>query len=295
MYIDLHLHSYYSDGIYSPEELIKRAKKEGFFIISLTDHFTLDGINEAIKIGKKYKIKVIPGVEINDVIYKNYRLHLIGYGIDFKNKELNQVLKKMQKEREESVKKCILELQKEGFNLDEKKIFKTVSKSIGIGWLINFMQKGGNFKKIKKDFKLKKRQILSLNDFFKKYFVKEGKQILPSPEISLDKALSIIKKAKGIAVLAHPAQQLSWRDDWLISLLKKKGIKGIEAISSHHNWANIEHYQKIAKELKLLTTIGSDYHGDLPEKWSFLLKSIWQYFKVKINKDIQKIINELKV
>jgi len=291
-YIDLHLHSYYSDGIYSPEELVKKAKKFGFSIISITDHQVVDGIKEAIKFGKKYKIKVISGIEINTK-FKNYSLHLLGYCLDWQNKELNLVLEKMQAERKGNVEKCILELQKQGFKLDRDKVFNTPSKDIGFSWLVNFLKKGKNWQKIKKDFRLKKNQILTLPEIFKKYFFKNGKSILPSSEISFEKAVKLIKKTGGIVVLAHPSQQLSWRDDWLFPILKKKGLQGIEAISAHHNWQNIEHYQKIARELKFLTTIGSDYHGDLPEEWRFPVRGLWQYFKVGIDRKVLKRIKNV--
>ncbi len=288
-YIDLHLHSYYSDGIYSPKDLVKKAKKEGFSIISLTDHQVIDGIKEAIKEGKKYRIKIIPGVEIN-TRFKNYSFHLLGYGIDLKNKELNLVLEKMQNERKKNVEKCIFQLKNQGFEIEENKVFKTPSKDIGLGWITSFLYQGKNWKKIKNDFKLKRGQIITLPEIYKKYFLINGKEILSPSQIPFERAVSLIKKANGLVVLAHPSQQLSWSDDWLFPILKKKGLDGIEAISSHHNWSNIEHYQKIAKELKLLITIGSDYHGDLPLKWGFPIKSLWQYFKIEINKEIKKLI-----
>lgn len=292
-YLDLHLHSYYSDGIYSPTELVKKVKKERFSLISITDHHTIDGIEEAIKAGKKYKVRVISGIEINTK-FKNYSLHLLGYGIDWRNKELNLVLKKIQKEKKKNVEKCLFELQKQGFKLNKEEIFQTPSKDIGVGWITNFLKKGENLKKLKEDFKLKRNQILTLPEIFKKYFLKEEREILPSFKISFEKAVYLIKKSGGITVLAHPLKQLSWQDDWLFPILKKKGLQGIEAISSHHRWEDIEHYQKIAKELNLLITIGSDFHGDLPKKWKFPLESIWQYFKVEINKEIEKIIKKLK-
>ncbi|MCX7779229.1 MAG: PHP domain-containing protein [Patescibacteria group bacterium] len=281
-YIDLHLHSYYSDGLDSPKDLVKKAKKEKFSIISLTDHNCLDGVEEAIKAGRKYKIKIIPGVEI-ETKFRNYSFHLLGYRIDWRNQELRNVLKKMQDQRKERIEECLLTLTEQGFAISKERIYQGPSKYIGLNWIIDFLKRGKNWQKVKRDFRWKKNQILTLPEIIQKYFVHDKKQILPAVEISFEKAISLIKKAGGIPVLAHPAEQLSWRDDWLFSTLKKKGLEGVEAISAHHNWANIEHYQKIAKELDLLITIGSDYHGDLPTEWQFPIKSLWQYFKVKID------------
>ncbi len=292
-YIDLHLHSYYSDGFYSPKDLIKKVKKESFSIISLTDHQVIDGIDEAKKEAKKYKIKVINGVEINTK-FKDKSLHLLGYNFDIKNKELNLTLRKMQEKRKKNVEEALKLLENQGFKIKKEKIFQTQSKDIGVGLIIDYLKRGWNLKKIKNDFKLKNGQILTLPEIYLKYFLKDKKTILPAVEITFEKAVSLIKKAGGIVILAHPSQQLSWRDDFLFPILKKKGLDGIEAISSHHNWSNIEHYQKIAKELNLLITIGSDYHGDLPEKWKFPIKSLWQYFKVKLNKEIKQLLDRIK-
>jgi len=287
-YIDLHLHSYYSDGILSPKEIIKKAKEEKISILSLVDHHNINGISEAIKEGKKQKIKVIPGVELNTKFGKYY-LHLLGYRIDLKNKELNLFLEKIQKKIRENAKKCIFELKKQGFKLNEKEILTYPSeRNLGLSQIVDFLKKDENWEKIKRDFQLKNNQILTFPEIYKKYFLKEGQEIFPPIEISFFKAISLIKKANGIPVLAHPAQQLFWKDDFLFPILKKKGLEGIEAISSHHNWANIEHYQKIAKELNLLITVGSDYHGELPKEWGFPVKSLWQYFKIELTKEIKK-------
>ena len=291
-YIDLHLHSYYSDGIYSPKELVKRAKKEGFSIISLTDHHSINGIEEAKEEGRKRGIKVISGIEFNTK-FKDYYLHLLGYGVDLKNKKLNLVIEKIQRKYRENAKRCISELKKQGFEIDEETFFSSSFKNINIARLTDFLKMGKNWQKIKKDFNLKNNQIITFPEIYKKYFIKDGKEIFPSVQISFEEAISLIKKANGIPVLAHPAQQLSWKDDFLFPILKKKGLKGIEAISSHHNWANIEHYQKIAKELNLLITVGSDYHGDLPNEWGVPVKSLWQYFKVKLTKEIKINLNKI--
>ncbi|MFN3301445.1 MAG: PHP domain-containing protein [Patescibacteria group bacterium] len=290
-YIDLHLHSFYSDGIYSPQELIKKAKKNGFSVISLTDHHCLDGIKEAIDFGKKFGIKVIPGVEIY-TFFRNYHLHILGYNFDPKDKKINLFFKENQIKHAQRVAQYLKEIEKDGWIIEKRKD-KFLPSYLGISWIVELIKDNPiNFKKIRKDFKNK--EIITSGEILKRYFLESAQKIWQKSEIFLPTAIDLIKKAGGLVVLAHPVQQLSWRDDWLFPILKKKGLDGIEAISSHHNWANIEHYQKIAKELGFLVSIGSDFHGDLPEEWGFPIRSLWQYFKIGIDKEIKKLLSKIK-
>lgn len=288
-FIDLHLHSYYSDGINSPKDLIQKAKKENLTVISLTDHNSVDGLKEAFFWAKKFKIKIISGVEI-DVQYQNYSLHLLGYNFNWQNKELNLVLKKMQLERKAKVKNGIQKLEKLGFKIDLKKVFQPPTSYLGLGKIIDILKQKKNWQRVKRDLKIKRKQIITLPEILNRYFFQNRQHLIPSPKISFIQAVKLIKKAGGFVVLAHPAQQLSWQDDWLLNDLKRKGLDGLEAISAHHNWANLEHYQKLARELKLIVTVGSDYHGELPEDWQFPIRNIWQYFKISLDefKKIEK-------
>lgn len=89
--IDLHVHSTYSDGTFSPAELVKEAVKNGISAFALTDHDTTDGIDEAIDAGGKAGIEVIPGIEIS-TSYKDKEIHIVGLFIDYKNKEFHDAI-----------------------------------------------------------------------------------------------------------------------------------------------------------------------------------------------------------
>ena len=90
----------------------------------------------------------------------------------------------------------------------------------------------------------------------------------------------MIHKAEGKVVLAHPGQQLSWQDVEIIRELKRQGLDGLEAISAHHGWEEIEYWQIVARRLGLFVTIGSDFHGFVPERWGFTIQGPWDYFKI---------------
>ena len=89
--IDLHVHSTYSDGTFSPAELVKEAVKNDISAFALTDHDTTDGIDEAIDAGGKAGIEVIPGIEIS-TSYKDKEIHIVGLFIDYKNKEFHDAI-----------------------------------------------------------------------------------------------------------------------------------------------------------------------------------------------------------
>jgi len=293
--IDLHLHSYYSDGVYSPSELAKKMKLAGFSVVSLTDHNGLDGVKEFLKQGGKIGLKVIPGVEIY-TRFRDKHLHLLGYGFDLEDKKLNSVLKGLQKQRIPRIKKAIEILQNEGWEMREKEIFETNASYLGLVHLANFLKKSPrNWARIKKDFDWFPGKIIPITEIIAKYFIKNshsiygGHSICPETTIPVDQAIALLKQAGGKTILAHPGVSLSWKDNALIVDLKNMGLDGIEAISSHHSWQQIEHWQIIAKESGLIITAGSDFHGILPQEWGLSINSQWDYFKVLKNTEIEPL------
>ncbi|MCF6237989.1 MAG: PHP domain-containing protein, partial [Candidatus Marinimicrobia bacterium] len=116
MCVDLHLHSIYSDGTSSPQELVLLARNHGLSAISLTDHDTVDGTEEIIVHARQQDIIVIPGLEISTV-HREYTLHILGYGIDHRNRELHQWLTHLQKGRTERNNKILCRLQQLGLDI----------------------------------------------------------------------------------------------------------------------------------------------------------------------------------
>ena len=113
-YIDLHVHSNASDGTLTPTEVVKLAKESGLSVIALTDHDTVDGIEEAIEAGKKYGVQVIPGIELS-AEYKNGDLHILGLNIDYTNEEFKNKVAVYQDSRDNRNKKMIKKLNEQGF------------------------------------------------------------------------------------------------------------------------------------------------------------------------------------
>lgn len=289
--IDLQLHSIYSEGDLSPRQLVARAKKENLAIISLTDHNVIDGVAETMKIGRQKKVIVLPGVEIYTE-FQNKKLHLLGYNFDLKNKDLNDLLLKSQVHHLEWAKKSLQKMADLGFKIDfadlEKpapgKVEGLKSKYLGFRHLKTIVEKYDvNKKRMAEEVKPQFGEP-TLFEFINFYFAEGRLAHVPGINMKINTTLAIatILRAGGFPVLAHPGQQLSWQDDHLIAELKNAGLRGLEVLSPYHNWHQTEHYQKLADDLELSITGGSDFHGDLvdPALKNQFVKSAWDYFKV---------------
>jgi len=276
-YIDLQIHSNYSDGLLSPKKIVEKAKKANLTVISLTDHDVIDGVSEAMTCGKKLGLKIIPGIEFYTSL-KNKNVHILGYGIELKNKILNNALRKIQARHLQKVAESIEKLNKFGFVIDFDKVRKTKSKYIGISHIVSHLWRNKkNQQKIKRQIK---SRYITLPLITAHYFIPRKPAYLAQESIPASAAIKLIKGAGGLPVLAHPGQQLTWKDDQIIKDLKRIGMKGLEVLSPYHNWHQTEHYQKMASQLNLIPTGGSDFHGDLPLKKNTAVRNQWDYFHV---------------
>jgi hypothetical protein len=282
-YIDLHLHSTYSEGDLSPRQIILRAKKENLAVLALADHNVIHGVEEIIKLGEKEKITVIPGVEIYTE-FSGKRLHLLGYNFDLADKNLNELLWQSQVHHLEWAKRSLKKMSDLGFKIDFVDLDNLKSKYCGFRHLKTIVEKyGDNMQKMTTEIKPQFNEP-TLFEFINFYFAEGKPAYVPEINMPIDTAdaIATITAAGGLPVLAHPGQQLSWQDDQLVSELKNAGLRGLEVLSPYHNWHQTEHYQKLANDLDLIPTGGTDFHGDLhdPTLKHQLIHSAWDYFKV---------------
>ncbi|MBI4652868.1 PHP domain-containing protein [Candidatus Kuenenbacteria bacterium] len=292
-FIDLHMHSVYSDGMFELNQIIKKVKEENISTISLTDHNTISGVEKIMAIGKKNKIKVISGIEFY-TFFENKKLHLLGYNFDLKNKELIDLTSQAQEEHYIWGIKTLKKMEAIGFKIDFKELEKFKSRYFGFVHLKNILMKNKkNKNKIIEDLKLKERaksmkiKKIPEPDLFETinyYFTKDQPGFVPDEHLKISTPLAIktILKAGGAPILAHPGQQLAYKDDEIILKLKQQGLKGIEAITPYHSWHQIEHYQKLANDLNLIITFGTDFHGDLIDLSlkNQPIKNQWSCFKM---------------
>lgn len=255
IYIDLHTHTCYSDGELTPNELIKLAIEKRIGTLAITDHDTLEGIktinkNDAFIINSG--IKIINGIELSAKVDKG-RMHILGYGIDIYNKELNKKLAELKNINVNYVFSIIEQLKKDYsiyFTYDELKELINFNHNLGRPDIARLL--------------VKNRYVATIQEAFDKYLIDAYNKIGNRKKgIDYNECINLILKSNGIPVLAHP-KTLELNDKDLLYLLKDMincGLMGIEVYHSNHTKEETNKYLEIANELGLFVSGGSDYHG----------------------------------
>lgn len=246
--IDLHMHTTYSDGTLSPDELVKYAYEKKLDVISITDHNEVLGVEEATIACKLYNITIIPGIEITS--YKNKIIHILGYYIDTKSNELLDFISKTRKVRAIYITKIIKELYKLGIFIKPNEIVEKGNR-LNINTIMQYM--------------LEKEYVKTIQEAKEKYFNEVMATFVDISEnrLSPKEAIELIKRSGGKSVLAHPIR-LHENINELESLIKELisyGLEGIECYHPEHSLEIQNEYLKIAEKYKLIITGGSDYHG----------------------------------
>lgn len=247
--LDLHLHTTHSDGSFTPTEVVGFAHKAGVTALAITDHDITTGVPEAIIAGQQLGIEVIPGIEISS-IFGESELHILGYFLDWQDTKLRERLTTLRESRHRRNPKIIERLQALGIDITYDEVrTRAGTDSVGRPHIARVL--------------MEKEVVTSAKEAFDR-FLAEGKPAyvprdLPSPA----EAIQWIKAAKGLAVLAHPTW-VRTTDGMLTDLvrqLKADGLDGVEVHYSTHTARQTREYLAMAKQLGLLTTGGSDFHG----------------------------------
>ncbi len=247
-YIDLHTHSHFSDGSMSPTEVVKLAKESGLRAISLTDHDTIDGLDEFMEAGKEYGIETIPGIEFS--VVSTGETHILGYNIDYKQPDFFNALDRVKKLRLENNKRTEESLKKLGFDVTVEDVRKiSPVGNIGRAHFARVMADKGYASSVKEAFSL---------------YLDKGKPGYNSLRLlTPEDAIKLIKNAGGKAYLAHlhlTKMQGEELDNYVKSL-KDAGLDGIEGYYTEYTDEMEKEYQDLAKKYNLLLSGGSDFHG----------------------------------
>ncbi len=241
--VDLHSHTNYSDGFHSPEELVHKAKDAGIDILSITDHDSVNAIEEATKIGEKLGVEIIPGVEISSDL-RGAEVHILGYFIDIENKELARYLTFFREERILRAARIIEKLNNLGFEITLDDVLKIARNSaVGRPHIAQAM--------------LEKEIVNTYFEAFNKYIKNGGPAYERKVHLSPQSAFKIISDAGGLSFIAHPAHM----PEGMIKELIDAGADGIEVIHPSHSRELTRFYRGIVNEYFLLESGGSDFHG----------------------------------
>ncbi|EFC90497.1 PHP domain protein [Dethiosulfovibrio peptidovorans DSM 11002] len=246
--VDLHTHSSCSDGTVPPDKLAKLAHRSGISVVSLTDHDTVDGVPVFTRECRRLGVKSLSGVELS-ADYPT-TMHILGYGFDLAFPELVEVLQDLRDHRERRNLEIIGRLRDVGVELT---LDDVLSETHG-----NVVTRPHVAKAM-----IKKGYASSISECFQRYLKRGMPGYVSRKRLSPDMCISLIKRAGGVACLAHPIQTsqdpVELRS--ILKELKAMGLWGLECISRHHNSEQIFNYMRLASELELYCTAGSDFHG----------------------------------
>lgn len=249
-YIDLHTHSTRSDGTYTPTELVHYAVEKGLSAIALTDHDTIDGIDEALDAAKGLPIEVIPGIEYSTE-YKNRDVHIVGLFIDYKSPAFQSYLAKFMQSRTDRNHKLCANLQGAGIDITYEALLSRFPDSVitRAHYAAYLLENG---------------YVKSRKEAFDRYLGDHTPYFVHREKITPEEVITVTRQAGGIPVLAHPTlyklgkEQLSI----LVSTLKAQGLMGIECLYSTYTPQEERHMNALAQAYDLLPSGGSDFHGD---------------------------------
>ena len=259
MRIDMHMHSTASDGQYTPTELVRQVKDAGIAIMALTDHDSIGGVEEAVRTAKECGIICIPGIELS-IDHEN-ELHMLGYGIDIHDRELKAFCEEMVQERSTRNEKIITFLADQGVDVTMEEVAeKAGSDVIGRPHFARVM--------------VEKGYVSSVKEAFDKYLATEEFSKIERKKPSARQGTSMIRKAGGVAVLAHPVSLKKTGEamEEEIRKLASLGLSGIETYYSTHTPEQIQEYHALAQKYHLVETAGSDFHGEKVKPTIFLGK-----------------------
>jgi len=247
--LDLHLHTTHSDGSFTPTEVIDLAQKAGVTALAITDHDITTGVLEATVAGQKHGIDVIPGIEISSLL-GNSELHILGYFLDCQDAQLNERLVLLRESRHRRNPKIIERLQAAGIDITYEEVRALAgTDSVGRPHIARVL--------------MEKRVVASAKEAFDQWLADGRPAYVPRELPTPSEAMQWIRAAKGIPVLAHPTWVKTTEGTLtdLVRRLKAEGLDGVEVHYSTHTPRQTRDYLALAKQLDLLVTGGSDFHG----------------------------------
>jgi predicted metal-dependent phosphoesterase TrpH len=245
--IDLHLHTTASDGRTPPRALVHAAQRAGLGVISVTDHDTVAGLDEAAAACKKLGVRLVPGIEIT-AGRQDTEVHVLGYFLDPRSARLQAFLESQRADRVRRVTAMLARLRDLGLGIDEGDVLgeRQEAHAVGRPLIARAMVRAGHVKTSREAFDL--------------YLAEGGAAFVPRNAPDPVEVFDLIHAAGGVASLAHPS--LLRHDGWIAGLAAT-GLDALEAHYIEHPPEAVTHYRELAASLGLAVSGGSDYHGDV--------------------------------
>jgi len=244
--VDLHIHSTSSDGKLTPEEIVSKAVALDLRYIALTDHDSVEGIGPAVKAARAFpRLTFIPGVEVSTDVPEG-EIHILGYFIDYHDKDLAGALKRFRNSRETRARGMIEKLKKLGIAIEWPRVREIAGEgAIGRPHIARAM--------------LEKGYIENFKEAFDKYIGRDGPAYVEREKMTPGEAVALVLRSGGLPVLAHPFT-VKETEQW-VATLRRAGMIGIEAYYKDNTPENTAATLKMADRFGLLVTGGTDFHG----------------------------------
>jgi 3',5'-nucleoside bisphosphate phosphatase len=246
---DLHVHTTCSDGTYTPAEVVDLARRSGLAALAITDHDTLAGIGPA-RSAARGGLEVVAGVEVTAQHNGRVR-HLLGYFFDPEDAGLNEALAGVRTRRAERFREMVERLRGCGVSLDEGEVNAQASTGVpGRRGLAELLVRAG--------------KTATVREAFVRYLGDLGRVMVPVAGLSAGEAVALVRRAGGVAALAHPPYDEGTRQEW--QELQALGLQAVEVDFPSCQGARQRRLRELAAELGLAVTGGSDCHGPGPAR-----------------------------
>jgi predicted metal-dependent phosphoesterase TrpH len=257
---DLQSHSLHSDGVLPPEDVVARAAQAGVELLALSDHDTVDGVDDAIAAGARHGVAIVPATEVSSVDGRYEDLHVLGYGIDHRDPLLAERLLSARADRELRAQRMAAKLNELGFEVDDAPLAarRAAGKPIGRPHLAEaVLRHPANAARLERE------GHDDVSSFIPAYLIPGTPGYLARTHPTVFEAIGWIHDAGGLAIWAHPYWDLDTDEEALGALdrFKGAGLDGVEAFYPTHTEAQTRLLVARANELGLLTTGSSDFHG----------------------------------
>ena len=246
-YVDLHMHTTASDGIYSPTDLMQRCHDLGLRAVALTDHDTTNGIVEARDAAQRLDLEFIPGIEINTDV-SGGEVHVLGYYIEYERPAFQAMIKVLRDARERRGQRMVELLNEQGIDVKWERVREIAQGSVGRPHVAKALLEAG--------------YVQSIGEAFDKYIGAGKPAYVPRYKLTPEDAVRLIASANGLPVIAHSIDLPGLEElrAWLPDL-KKAGMVGLETYYGYYTPEQEQELLALAHEYDLIPTGGTDFHG----------------------------------
>ncbi len=248
-YVDMHIHTNYSDGAFTPSEVVQYAAKVKLAAISITDHDCVDGIDEALQVAPEYGIEIIPGIELSSEVEGSQKseMHILGYHIDYKSGLLTKKIEIFKKARVERAYEILAKLKTCGVELKFDSFMANLgNKAVGRLHFAKALVEQGF--------------VNSISDAFQRYLAPNKPAYVRKYAMTAQEAIKLVLDVGGVPVMAHP-YYTHYNDKNMMKSLVDAGLVGLEAWHVKHPDYAVKKFLNLAQEFNLIVTGGSDCHG----------------------------------